>query len=96
MKSIYQKPSTGEGSGLVLFDEYLNDEDFLEFLIEWSDSIGNKDNAGHTPNNHRDAPLKRKIEQLSVSPQIQLESDPFSEGDAALIKLPVGIFDAFK
>ena len=31
----YQK----KHSGLVLFDQVVNEEDFLEFLTEWSDSI---------------------------------------------------------
>ena len=31
----YQK----KHSNLVLFDQVVNEEDFLEFLIEWSDSI---------------------------------------------------------
>ena len=99
MKSTFQRPSAAEGSGLVLFDEYLNDEDFLEFLMEWSDSIGNKDNsnANIPPYGRSDAPLKRKVDQLSITPQIKFESDldPFADGDAALVKLPIGIFDAF-
>lgn len=42
MKGPAKQPAPRDGSGLVLFDEYLNDEDFLEFLIEWSDSIVQK------------------------------------------------------
>lgn len=104
MKSVFQKPSSiGDGSGLVLFDEYLNDEDFLEFLTEWSDSIGNKDHSHSSiPSYARsDAPLKRKVDQLSISQQASLNSNsnselgPFADCDAELVKLPIGIFDAF-
>ena len=32
-------PYQNKRSGLVLFDQVVNEEDFLEFLMEWSDSI---------------------------------------------------------
>ena len=102
MKRMSQKSPNGPGSGdggLVLFDEYLNDEDFLEFLVEWSDSIGQKDSngnisAGNVCGIQRDKSAKRKIEEVSFTPNPTDRLD-IAQIDAELVKLPVNIFDAF-
>ena len=139
MKSVQRPPlqRAPSDSGLVLFDEYLNDEDFLEFLIEWSDSIVHKDtvnaspganinnianiamNISNTRGSNRGDSVKRKIDQASLSPQGEKtgkKTGKFDEKtgiaennektgntdgiavdniDAALVKLPIGIFDSF-
>ena len=102
MRSTTFKPSVngvvGE-TGLVLFDEYLNDGDFLEFLVEWSDSIVHKDNSGTNSSNMgsliRDLPAKRKIDEVSPSDEDKRSALVGADANAALLRLPVNIFEAF-
>jgi hypothetical protein len=102
MKRMSPKPASGTGGGdggLVLFDEYLNDEDFLEFLVEWSDSIVQKDSNGNITsggvgNMQREKSAKRKIEEVSNSSK-PTEKLTTAQIDAELVKLPINIFDAF-
>lgn len=82
-------------NGVVLFDEFLNDDDFLEFLVEWSDTIAApKDGSTEVRrssfnNNYTDEskgqPLKRKLDVLSNSPTRSL-----ADIDADLVRLPIG------
>ena len=102
MKNTTAKSSLKNGTaenGLVFFDEYLNDEDFLEFLIEWSDSIVQKENcsssAGNASGASRDGSMKRKIDQLSCTSKPLTAKQTLANIDAALVKLPVNIFEAF-
>ena len=97
MKGATQRPVTAgkESSGVVLFDEYIKDEDFLEFLVEWSDSIVQNDSCNSTSPGSRETPLKRKIDDVSTSSIGGKESNMTSDLDASLVKLPTSIFNAF-
>lgn len=102
MKNTTVKSSSRSGTtenGLVFFDEYLNDEDFLEFLIEWSDSIVQKENGNSSTGNalgaSREMPMKRKLDQLSSTSKAQTAKQTLANLDATLVKLPVNIFEAF-
>lgn len=97
MKGAAQKlmPMSGDSSGLVLFDEYFNDEDFLEFLVEWSDSIVQNDGSNNTVPSSSATPSKRKLEQISTTALVENGGYLLPDSDASLIKLPTAIFDAF-
>mmetsp|Transcript_10212 Transcript_10212/g.9900 ORF Transcript_10212/g.9900 Transcript_10212/m.9900 type:complete len:258 (+) Transcript_10212:135-908(+) len=85
-----------DGGALPLFD----DEDFLEFLVEWSDTIAERPKEGSGKRNSSasvvsieplaEQPLKRKLDGLTASP---VKSE--AEIDADLLRLPIGIFEAF-
>jgi hypothetical protein len=81
----------------ALFD----DEDFLEFLTEWSDTIAvpkegsdKKNNYNSNHSEHKEQPLKRKLDGLSSSP-VSTSPRSLAEIDADLLRLPIGIFEAF-
>jgi hypothetical protein len=75
---------TNLGPNLAFFEENVPEEDLLDFLTEWSDSITQNDNLSHYKTN---GSTKRKVDETFVDSNFSRQG-PF---DPNLLKLPVQI-----
>ena len=66
-------------SGLAFFDEVVNEDEFLEFLIEWSDSIVPPENMV----------LLRNVWSTSVSPSCSYLVDTITESSSMSIAIGI-------